>query len=550
MAFAKLSGSLLDSDARPARAPEQSPVPAPPRTEERVAPAADPRDILERLARLAEAAPCYDSLWEFIRTGDEEGVARVVAELVRAGRSVSEISDVVEGLSRLIGSAGPDQAEKPGDLLQPGGAPEFVEAPPDLRPGETGETETLRADNNPVAAIWAANPDPVPEPATDSPPQAEDDTATWSEPTRISAEPAIIADAELHSAGGPVPALSVAFPSAKAAPPPSSARAYIGAALAGVLAIAGAGAFLISQPAVKQVGAATALPADAGAKLAAPPTGGVTPPADDSAVARPAETAKTGPVPPPAPAAPVPPPSRPLATPLASATPPVVPPEAKKAETAPVALQNAAPIAAVTVTSAATPAPVPAGAGGERPQPKPPAPETDVTVKTASVVPGQPDQPAPAAPTPAPAARTPPDRAASDRAEPSPVVASLEPPKNSPAAIAPSIPPPPVGAPVSAAVEPREAPPMPVDTAPLLERGDRLFGTGEVASARLFYERAADAGDGQAALRLGETYDPAFLQRAQLRVAGDRGLAMFWYGRARELGADEADILLKGMQSR
>lgn len=91
---------------------------------------------------------------------------------------------------------------------------------------------------------------------------------------------------------------------------------------------------------------------------------------------------------------------------------------------------------------------------------------------------------------------------------------------------------------------------MPVDTAPLLERGDRLFGTGDVASARLFYERAADAGNSQAALRLGETYDPAFLQRAQLRLAGDRGLAIFWYGRARELGADEADILLKGMQSR
>jgi TPR repeat protein len=96
----------------------------------------------------------------------------------------------------------------------------------------------------------------------------------------------------------------------------------------------------------------------------------------------------------------------------------------------------------------------------------------------------------------------------------------------------------------------QEQPSSPAETAALLERGDRLFGTGDVASARLFYERAADAGDSQAALRLGETFDPAFLQRAQLRVPGDRGLAVFWYGRARELGADEAEILLKGMQTR
>jgi TPR repeat protein len=83
-----------------------------------------------------------------------------------------------------------------------------------------------------------------------------------------------------------------------------------------------------------------------------------------------------------------------------------------------------------------------------------------------------------------------------------------------------------------------------------LERGNRLFAVGDIASARLFYERAADSGDGQAALRLGETYDPAFLQRAQLRVPGNRALAVFWYRRARELGVAEAEILLKGMQTK
>jgi hypothetical protein len=90
-----------------------------------------------------------------------------------------------------------------------------------------------------------------------------------------------------------------------------------------------------------------------------------------------------------------------------------------------------------------------------------------------------------------------------------------------------------------------------LETAPLLERGDRLFGMGDVTSARLFYERAADAGDGQAALRLGETFDPHFLERAKLRsVQGDPTAAVFWYRRARELGVAEAEILLKSIQTK
>jgi TPR repeat protein len=95
-----------------------------------------------------------------------------------------------------------------------------------------------------------------------------------------------------------------------------------------------------------------------------------------------------------------------------------------------------------------------------------------------------------------------------------------------------------------------ERSPPSADTSMLLARGDSLLGMGDIASARLFYERAADTGDGQAALRLGETYDPAFLERARLRVQGDRARAVLWYQRARELGASEAEILLKGAQVR
>jgi hypothetical protein len=83
----------------------------------------------------------------------------------------------------------------------------------------------------------------------------------------------------------------------------------------------------------------------------------------------------------------------------------------------------------------------------------------------------------------------------------------------------------------------------------LLVRGDSLIAKGDVASARLFYERAAEAGDGQAALRLGESYDPAFLARARLSgVRGDALAAARWYRRAHELGTTEAETLLRTME--
>jgi hypothetical protein len=83
----------------------------------------------------------------------------------------------------------------------------------------------------------------------------------------------------------------------------------------------------------------------------------------------------------------------------------------------------------------------------------------------------------------------------------------------------------------------------------LLIRGDSLIAKGDVASARLFYERAAEAGDGEAALRLGESYDPAFLARAHLRgVRGDALAAARWYRRAHELGTIEAETLLRTIE--
>jgi hypothetical protein len=75
-----------------------------------------------------------------------------------------------------------------------------------------------------------------------------------------------------------------------------------------------------------------------------------------------------------------------------------------------------------------------------------------------------------------------------------------------------------------------------VDVAGLLARGDGYLGRGDVTSARLFYERAADAGSGQGAMRLGATFDPSFLGRAGLvGTRSDQARADMWYHRARGL---------------
>lgn len=89
-----------------------------------------------------------------------------------------------------------------------------------------------------------------------------------------------------------------------------------------------------------------------------------------------------------------------------------------------------------------------------------------------------------------------------------------------------------------------------VEVSALLMRGDSLFGAGDVASARQFYERATNAGDAQAALELGATYDPSFLALARLKaVRGDLAEATRWHRQARDLGNPEAEILLKSMHA-
>jgi hypothetical protein len=80
------------------------------------------------------------------------------------------------------------------------------------------------------------------------------------------------------------------------------------------------------------------------------------------------------------------------------------------------------------------------------------------------------------------------------------------------------------------------------EIAALVARGDAFLAAGDIASARLFFERGADSGDGRAAMRMAVTYDTTFLDRAGLRGLGsDPERAAFWFRRARELGDGKAE---------
>jgi hypothetical protein len=110
-------------------------------------------------------------------------------------------------------------------------------------------------------------------------------------------------------------------------------------------------------------------------------------------------------------------------------------------------------------------------------------------------------------------------------------------------------PPPPAQAPAPAPE--RSAQPPPSLTALVKERAERLIVSGDrhleqgnIGAARMFFQRAAEAGLATGALKMAATYDPAELDRLQVKVQGaipDRAEARKWYERARALGAPEAD---------
>jgi hypothetical protein len=95
---------------------------------------------------------------------------------------------------------------------------------------------------------------------------------------------------------------------------------------------------------------------------------------------------------------------------------------------------------------------------------------------------------------------------------------------------------------ISSAPPPTTAKPAtnPQEIALLVERGRALFEAGDVAAARLFFRRAANAGDAAAAVAMGATYDPDVLAKRFIRgIEPDAQEARIWYEKARALGSPE-----------
>jgi hypothetical protein len=79
------------------------------------------------------------------------------------------------------------------------------------------------------------------------------------------------------------------------------------------------------------------------------------------------------------------------------------------------------------------------------------------------------------------------------------------------------------------------------DARTLFEQGKLRLAEGDVVGGRMFFKKAADGGDAQAAIALGATYDPALF--SQLGVKGmhpDVEMARRWYQRAADLGSKDA----------
>jgi hypothetical protein len=102
---------------------------------------------------------------------------------------------------------------------------------------------------------------------------------------------------------------------------------------------------------------------------------------------------------------------------------------------------------------------------------------------------------------------------------------------------------------------PRETAPAarridPDELAALLKRAKSLLAIGDITSARLVLERAADAQEADAALMLAGTYDPQVLGTQDMRsITPDPAMARLWYQKAAQLGSSDAKRRLSQIQN-
>jgi hypothetical protein len=90
----------------------------------------------------------------------------------------------------------------------------------------------------------------------------------------------------------------------------------------------------------------------------------------------------------------------------------------------------------------------------------------------------------------------------------------------------------------------------PDELATLLKRAKGLLAIGDITAARLLLERAADAQEVDAALMLAATYDPQVLGTRDMRsIAPDPATARLWYQKAAELGSSDAKRRLSQLEN-
>jgi hypothetical protein len=84
----------------------------------------------------------------------------------------------------------------------------------------------------------------------------------------------------------------------------------------------------------------------------------------------------------------------------------------------------------------------------------------------------------------------------------------------------------------------------------IMNRAKSLMAVGDITSARLLLTRAADAQEASAALLLAQTYDPAVLGTTDMRsITPDPATARSWYERAAQLGSADAQQRLAQMRN-
>lgn len=85
--------------------------------------------------------------------------------------------------------------------------------------------------------------------------------------------------------------------------------------------------------------------------------------------------------------------------------------------------------------------------------------------------------------------------------------------------------------------------------ADLMAHGQKMIDLGQIAGARSYFKRAAEAGSADAAYALGLTYEPSFLDRVGVQgMRADPAEARAWYERAQELGSQAAKQRLEELK--